>query len=186
MSTDILYPLLIGGGCLVIGVMVHLSTRPKPSRADITLPAVAGGSGAGVTSVGNLSIWHRTHESAVLAFVDLVDGGPGGQTLDEVSEALDRAIDDHPAPDMRAELAALRTAGQAMSAALDRDDGETAARHLEIYRDYRHAWLDRLWQFPIDELRVSVARRRNEDDLDTGGQTRLPRGSNQGWRRGSP
>lgn len=167
MSTDILYPLLIGGGCLVIAVMVHLLTRPKPSRADITLPAVAGGAPAGIASVGDLSSWHRTHESAVLAFVDLVDGASDDQTLDEVSEALDRAIDDHPAPEMRAELAALRTAGQAMSAARDRDDGETAARHLEVYRNYRHAWLDRLWQFPIDRHRVSVARQRDEDGLNT-------------------
>lgn len=169
MSTDILYPLLIGGGCVLIGVVVHLLTRPKPSRADITLPAHADVAEHGVASVSDLHTWHRTHESAVLGFVDLVDGARDDQTLDTVSEALDRAIDDHPAPEMRAELAALRTAGQAMSAARDRSDDETAARHLQVYRDYRHAWLDRLWQFPIDQVRVSRARRRNEDDTNHGG-----------------
>jgi hypothetical protein len=163
MSTDILYPLLIGAGCVALVVVVHLLTRPKPSRADITLPPApdADRDPAPVATAGELAGWHREHEVAVLAFIDAVDGP--GETDAEASD-LEAAIEAHPAPDMRAELAAMRSAADAMASAEDRSDGEAAERHRATYREYRGSWLERLWQFPIDVDRIAATRLRDLDD----------------------
>ncbi len=177
MSTDILYPLLIGAGCLVLVILVHLATRPKPSRDDITIPEGGGSNGdEGAPRAGDLLTWHRTHEQSVLDFLDVVDGAGSVDDDDpefeasrdaDVANALDAAMSDHPAPEMRAELAALRSAGAAMLAAEERGDTDALDRHRAVYGQYRSAWLDRLWQFPIDERRIHEVRLRVENDTDT-------------------
>ena len=77
MSTDVLYPVLIGAGCLLVALLVHLLTRPKLSRDDIRVP------NAGVVAQTNktatpsepvreLRTWHVEHESTLLDFFDRI------------------------------------------------------------------------------------------------------------------
>lgn len=163
MSTDILYPLLIGAGCVALAVIVHLLTRPKPSRDDITLPSTPerDRSPTPAATADELAGWHRDHEATVLGFIDAIDGC----VEDGIDAAgLEAAIEAHPAPDMRAELAAMRSAADAMASAAERDDGDATERHRATYRDYRQSWLERLWQFPIDGDRIAATRLRDLDD----------------------
>ncbi|MGI9621996.1 MAG: hypothetical protein ACR2PK_04095 [Acidimicrobiales bacterium] len=162
MSTDILYPILIGVGCLAIIVIVHLLTRPKPSKADIRLPESA--SPADEATIDQLGEWHRNHEATVLGFLDVCDRpdgfDPDNQADQEALAQLDQAIDDHPAPDMRGELATLRASAHAMAAARQRGDTAAIEENQDLYRRYRDAWLDRLWQFPVDAERIQEVRTR--------------------------
>lgn len=180
MSTDVLYPVLIGAGCLLVALLVHLLTRPKPSRGDIRLP------NAGVVAQTNktatpsepvreLRTWHVEHESTLLDFFDRHDrdvgavgsgrraaqARAGGEAL---TSDFELAIDDHPAPDMRAELAALRTAADSLRLAEQRGDAEAITRHEAVYTRYRAAWLDRLRQFPGHHTRVDAVRARKIRD----------------------
>ncbi len=159
-----LYPVLIGLGCLVLVVTVHLLTRPKPSRRDIKLPATPEPATTAPRPGLALADWHRAHEATVLSFLDRFDGhgvvilrDDGG---DELIEEFERAMDAHPAPDMRAELAALRTAAEAMTLARERHDNDAVERHQRVYSTYRSAWLERLWQYPVDRARVVATRER--------------------------
>lgn len=162
MSTDILYPILIGVGCLAVIVVIHLLTRPKPSKADIRLPATT--SPTDDATVEELSEWHRTHEAAILGFIDVCDGpdgfDPDGADDQQALAQLDQAIDDHPAPDMRGELSTLRASAQATAAARRRGDTAAVDENQDLYRSYRDAWLERLWQFPIDAERIQEVRAR--------------------------
>lgn len=156
MLTDVLYPLLIAAGCLVIVIVVHLLTRPRPSRADIRLPDGAAAADDEPTRQ-ELEGWHRGHEGAVLDYLDAHDPAPDWSgDHDEVAERLDDAIEAHPAPEMRAELAALRAAADSLRSARDRDDGDAVERHSELYLEYRSSWLERLRQFPVDETRLKT------------------------------
>jgi hypothetical protein len=169
MSTDLLYPLLIAAGCLVLVVLVHVVTKPKPSRDDITLPVNGGPDPEGrrVPKPSDLLSWHRDHEATMLDFLDIVDGRHAPPAAKEqAGVALDAAMEQHPSPEMRAELAALRGSAAAMVAAAQRQDADALDRHRAVYQDYRSAWLDRLWQFPVDERRIHASRRRIEDELD--------------------
>lgn len=160
MSTDVLYPILIGAGCLMLGLVVHLLTRPKPSASDIQLPtdAVAGSEPPNAVDLG---AWHRRHEPALLDFFDVHDAAPGqAPDIEGVDEALESAGVDHPAPDMGAELAAMRAAATSAQDAAGRGDAEAATRHRDIYTEYRNVWLERLWQFPVDRSRLETVRRR--------------------------
>lgn len=160
MLTDVIYPLLIAAGCLVIVIVVHLLTRPRPSRADIRLPDGGTVTDDGEPTRQELERWHRDHEAAVLDYLDAQDPAPDWSGDDDeheqVAERFDEAIEAHPAPEMRAELAALRAAADSLAAARDRDDDDAAARHGELYLEYRTSWLERLRQFPADEDRLKA------------------------------
>ena len=209
MSTDILYPLLIGGGCVLLVVLVHRLTRPKPSMADITVPEATGdrevASPPTDVPVSALTEWHRSHEATVLDFFEYHDAlvaagradddppreGPAGDDhpplharsgvdgADETAravgtatagdesahrdeqfddDAFEQALQAHPAPEMRAELAAARTASAALTLAVEREDSEAVARHREVYVTYRDIWLERLWQFSDDTDRLAELR----------------------------
>ncbi len=197
MSTDVLYPSLIGLGCLLLALVVHLLTRPEPSRNDITLPDTRRPTGTGGPREAPdrrpgmaLQDWHRTNESTLLAFLEHYDGPTGNHTgtgtnhapagdaptddaivltdpddreddeTRRLTEAFEQAMDAHPAPEMRAELAALRTAADAMTLARERGDHQAIERHRQVYLTYRSAWLERLWQYPVDRARVAAARNR--------------------------
>ena len=156
MTTDVIYPLLIAAGCLVIVIVVHLLTRPRPSRADIRIPD-GSGTADGEPTRKELEVWHRDHEGSVLDYLDAHDPEPDwAGDRDTVGEQLERAIEDHPAPEMRAELAALRAAADSLRSARDRDDGDAVERHSELYLEYRSSWLERLRQFPVDETRLKT------------------------------
>jgi len=161
MSTDILYPSLIGATCLVIVVVVHLLTRPKPSPADIHVPRSPHGAvdDAAPPTALDLAEWHRTHESSLLSFIEgfARDERPSSDE-DDPSDPFAEAISSHPAPEMRAELSALRSAAEAVSAAADRGDDAVAERQHDVYANYRDAWLERLWQFPVYRERVASVR----------------------------
>ena len=171
MTTDVIYPLLIAAGCLAIVIAVHLLTRPRPSRADIRIPDGGGPAGDGEPTRKELEQWHRDHEAAVLDYLDAHDPAPdrSGETSD-IGDQLEAAVDAHPAPEMRAELAALRAAADALASARDREDDDAAGRHRELYLEYRSSWLERLRQFAVDETRLrATAARRLADESDTGG-----------------
>ena len=165
MTTDVIYPLLIAAGCLVIVIVVHLLTRPRPSRADIRIPDGSGTADDGEPTRKELEVWHRDHEGSVLDYLDAHDPEPDwAGDRDTVGEQLERAIEDHPAPEMRAELAALRAAADALASARGRSDDKAAARHRELYLDYRTSWVERLRQFPVDETRLRATSNRDLDD----------------------
>lgn len=169
MTTDVLYPLLIAAGCLAIVIIVHLLTRPRPSRADIRLPETGAGNGDGEPTRQELERWHRGQEDAVLDYLDAHDPAPDWSgDRDDAAERFDAAVAAHPAAEMRAELAALRAAADSAIAAGDRDDDAAARRHRELYVDYRRSWLERLRQFPVDEdrLRSTASRVVHEDSED--------------------
>ena len=163
MSTDVLYPLLIVAGCVVVVVAVHLLTRPRPSPADIRVPTGPGPAPAdGEPTRRQLEQWHRRHESSVLDYLDAHDPAPATTIgVDEAGDLLADAVDDHPAPEMRAELAALRAAGESLEAARERDDAEAVERHQELYLQYRESWLERLRQFAVDDMRVRAIQERD-------------------------
>ena len=162
MATDIVYPSLIVLGCLLIVLVVHRLTRPRPSRDDINLPQHARTEGA--LSPSDLRAWHVAHEGAVLDYLDLHD--PADNTAEPpsgVGDAFDTAVLAHPSAEMQAELAALRAAAEGVAAATDAGD-EAPEQHRQLYLDYRTAWLERLRQFSVDEARVRATQGR---DLDT-------------------
>ena len=165
MTTDVIYPLLIAAGCLIIVVVVHLLTRPRPSPSDIRLPGGGGPVDDDEPTRQELDGWHRDHEASLLDYLDAHDPDPDwAGDLDEVAERFDDAIAAHPAPEMRAELAALRAAGDSLASAQDRDDQEAADRHRALYLDYRTSWLERLRQFPGDEARLRATAGRELED----------------------
>ncbi len=165
MSNDILYPALIGLACLVVATVVHLLTRPRPSRSDITLPGAQSRLPAQVAepSALDLEAWHHAHEGALLTFIEHYDGDRRAGDEAELAASFETALGSHPAPEMRAELAALRVAAQAMTAASERDDGEAKSRHADVYNTYRNGWLERLWQFPVNRDRLDSIRNRTPD-----------------------
>lgn len=167
MTTDVIYPLLIAAGCVVIVVVVHLLTRPRPSRADIRIPTAGGATGEGAPTRRQLEQWHRDHEAAVLDYLDMHDPAPGwAGDADAIGARFESSVDAHPAPEMRAELAALRAAADATDAAAARDDTTAAMRHRDLYVSYRSSWVDRLRQFPVDEFRVRTTAGRRIGQLD--------------------
>lgn len=230
MSNDVLYPLLIGAGCLVLVVVIHLLTRPRPSRADIRVPAAIADESAVSTMTTSpalaLGAWHRDHEAVVLDFIarhdavteidvdhdddtsdnptpghatpdtdDIDDTGdhddaddyeqPVSEDGDQPAASADRSADDetavlddgvidhafevavaaHPAPEMRAELAALRAAAEATVRARQSRDEAATERHRAVYLAYRDVWLERLWQFGRDRSRIGDLRRSPPRDV---------------------
>ena len=185
---DVLLPLLIVAACGGIVVVVRALTRPKPSRSDLVIPGpapiavpttsasppVGGGSQLRVA----LADWHLEHGDTLLDRIDTADrlvdpdaisssaddAAPGADIDgDALAAAFAEATEAHPAPEMRAELAAMQAAIDAFGHASDSGDDEAAARHRATYVTYRTRWLERLWQFPADARRVSLLRQRSLD-----------------------
>ena len=164
--SDVVYPALIVLGCVAIAALIHLATRPRPSAADLALPARRR-PGANANHRVALANWHLEYGGALVDFIDAHDevGGPVARSvapasLDEVDAALIVATDEHPFVEMRGELSALRASAESMRAAAERGDASAAAAHQRVYLAYREAWLERLWQFPGDTERLSTLRAR--------------------------
>jgi hypothetical protein len=169
--SDVVFPVLIVLGCLVITGLIHLLTRPRPSADDIALPARQAPDTRANHRV-SLANWHLEFGAALVDFIDRHDelGGPVSRTvepapLDQVDAALAIATDEHPFVEMRGELSALRASGAAMRSAVERGETETMAEQQRVYLAYRDAWLERLWQFPADTERLAVLRRRSVPPL---------------------
>jgi hypothetical protein len=119
----------------------------------------------------DLEQWHQTHEGTLLTFIEHYDH-PKEKTGDAaLSDSFETALSSHPAPEMRAELAALRTAAQAMTSATERGDTEAIVRHDDVYTSYRDAWLERLWQFPMNADRVDLVRNRPQTNISDDGDS---------------
>lgn len=176
MPTDILYPLLIALGCGVLALVVHHLTRPEPTRHDFTVPVPSRHrrrrSGRGARIVDRSPVpdapppptrdalldWHLAHEHDIVALIRRGDVLAAGTTVPP-ADPDDGAFATHPAPEMRAELAAFEAATNAMADALTREDTAAHARHRAVYLDYRASWLERLWQFPVDRSELADLRR---------------------------
>ncbi len=175
VSNDVLYPLLIAAACAIVVYLVHRLTRPKPSLADIALPSTPSNAAerpsphSELDPTSSLASWHSAHEGALLDYFEHYDAmlaSPdhatehlGVEADADLSAAFESAYSAHPAPDMRAELAATRTAADAMALAKERGDDTALERHRDVYRQYRAAWLERLWQFAGDRNRIARLRR---------------------------
>ena len=174
MWSDVVLPLLIIAGCAAFMGLVHLVTRPRPSRLDITPPtpsaapegpspeAISGSVPAYSVDLDALEDWHVEHGEAVLTFMEAVDDlvDPEVQSEDVDDDLADRlalAAESHPAPEMRSELAGLVSAATAMAEARARSDAAASDRHRFIYVTYRRLWLERLEQFGVDRKRVRAA-----------------------------
>lgn len=174
---DVLLPLLIVAACGGIVALVSVLTRPKPSRSDLVIPEPVsvpatptpppGPTGGGAPLRVALADWHLEYGDTLLDRIDTAD-----QLVDPTTESA--AVEDpdamaatfaeataaHPAPEMRAELAAMQAAIEALGHARSSGDGEAAERHRATYLGYRSRWLERLWQFPADSGRVTMLRQR--------------------------
>jgi thioredoxin-dependent peroxiredoxin len=167
---SVLVPVVIAAGCLLLWAVVHWLTRPRPTAADIDLPA-AERNAASVTvgpERGALDRWHRQHEKALLDYLETHDGwvragdGQGDSSrVVELEDATVSAAQEHPHPVANAELVALTAAARSSREALRRNDPALATEQHTTYLEYRRRWLERAWQFRTDRDRV-LRLQRNE------------------------
>lgn len=175
MPNDVLFPVLIGLAAVAVAIVIHLLTRPKPSRLDIDpspsrrplrrkarrAPAK---DTAAVSPTGkrDLLAWHRDHEGDVLALFDHADRLLVATTETE-HEPPELSLESHPEPEVGAELSAMQAAVVGMGDAIARGDDAARTRHSDVYRTYRQRWIERLSQFPVDRSRLEEVRRRRTE-----------------------
>lgn len=174
-QADVVVPLIIIGGCLVLMLLVWAFTRPKLSADDLARVVVAQQPIVGKTEVtaAQLGVWHRSHGSTVKHWIEnhetllkkVSDDGLSIDLSDDLTEghealgpAIDKAIEQHPAPQMRAQLSALVLASRGTIEALRRSNWTTAEKEHIAYLEYRDTWLDRLRQFTTAESQVRQLR----------------------------
>lgn len=186
MLSNLMLPVLVCAGCLVIIIFVYLKTRTKSERKAFSIPKsqsikpirneglepLTPDSTPAALDQG-LSPWHELFESAVLDFIEFSDrlvrtidnGGPledlKGIDLFEAIETLEiqRAASEHPSPEMGAELSALLASISASLHAYLRGDTDLAKQQKSVYSEYREMWFQRLRQFPQDIDRIIRLRR---------------------------
>ena len=186
MLSDLILPVLVCAGCLVIIVFVYLKTRTKSERKAFAIPnsqsiqplrdkgsePLDPDSGQAALDHGLLP-WHEFFESTVLDFIEfsdhLVEAIDSSRPLEdmkgvdvfEASETLEfqRAASEHPSPEMGAELSALLAAVSASLHAYLRGDTGLAKQQQSVYSEYREMWFQRLRQFPQDIDRIIRLRR---------------------------
>ena len=186
MLSDLMLPVLVCAGCLVIIAFTYLKTRTKSERKAFSIP-----NSQSIKPIRNedsepldpdldsavlgqgLLPWHELFESAVLDFIEFSDHLVGtidsGGSLEEMkrvdvleaSETLEfqRAASEHPSPEMGAELSALLAAVSASLHAYLRGDTDLAKQQQSVYSEYREMWFQRLRQFPQDIDRIIRLRR---------------------------
>ncbi len=185
MSNDLLLPLLVCAGCLIIIVFVYLRTRPKPSPRTISIPEAQSGHKEAsdfeplfadppeATTDQGLTSWHETFESAVLDFIEFADGfiefideGKPAEEMKEIdvlkaseTTQFQRAASEHPSPEMGAELSAVLATVSASLHAYLRGDADLSHQQRSLYGEYRDMWFQRLRQFPQDLDRIIRLRR---------------------------
>ncbi len=186
MLSNLMLPVLVCAGCLVIIFLVYLKTRTKSERKAFSIPKsqsiklrqnedsepLSPNSGHTSLDQGLLS-WHELFESTVLDFIEFSDRlvrtiDSGGQLEEmkgvDVFEAIEtlefqRAASEHPSPEMGAELSALLAAASASLHAYLRGDTDLAEQQKSVYWEYREMWFQRLRQFPQDIDRIIRLRR---------------------------
>ena len=182
MLSDLMLPVLVCAGCLVIIVFAYLKTRTKSERKAFSIPNSQsikpiqneGSEPLDPVALGqDLLPWHELFESAVLDFIEFSDHLVGtidsgvpleemkGVDVFEASETLEfqRAASEHPSPEMGAELSALLAAVSAGLHAYLRGDTDLAKQQQSVYSEYREMWFQRLRQFPQDIDRIIRLRR---------------------------
>ena len=179
-NADVVVPLAIMGGCLMLMLIVWAFTRPKPSADDLAKLVAAQQPIVGKTQVtaAQLGVWHRSHGASVKRWIENHEGllkkvSDDGLSIDlndgltEGHEALgpsiDQAIEQHPAPQMRAQLSALVLASRGTIEALRRSNWTAAEKEHIAYLEYRDTWLDRLRQFTTAESQVHQLRNIGHD-----------------------
>lgn len=174
-NADIVVPLLIIGGCFLLMLVVWALTRPEPSAEDLANVVAAQQPIVGQTQVtaAQLGVWHRSHGNSVKRWIenhesvlkkvsddglsiDLSDGLTSGH--EALGPSIDQAIEQHPAPQMRAQLSALVLASRGTIEALRRSNWTAAEKEHIAYLEYRDTWLDRLRQFTTAESQVQQLR----------------------------
>ncbi len=185
MSNDLLLPLLVCAGCLIIIVVVYLRTRSKPSPKSISLPRIESdhqrtadseplfAEPPATTIEQGFASWHETFEGVVLDFIEFaddfiksIDEGKPAEEMKEVNvlEAAEttqfqRAASQHPSPEMGAELSAILATVSASLHAYLRGDTDLSHQQRSLYGEYREMWFQRLRQFPQDLDRIIRLRR---------------------------
>lgn len=174
-NPDLVIPLLIIGGCLLLMAIVWAFTRPKPSADDLANVVAAQQPIVGQTQVtaAQLGVWHRSHGNSVKRWIENHEGllkkvSDDGLAIDlnddltrgheDLGPAIDQAIEQHPAPQMRAQLSALVLASRGTIEALRRSNWSAAEKEHIAYLEYRDTWLDRLRQFTSAESQVQQLR----------------------------
>ncbi len=183
MLSDLMLPILVCAGCLVIMISVYLRTRKKSQRKTFSIPESklmkssedneAEPSAAEVPSDQGLLSWHEGFESTVLDFIEFSDGLieiiDNGSPLEKIKNIdvlgadqtleFQKAASEHPSPEMGAELSAMLAAVSASFHAYLRSELDLVRQQKSIYQEYREMWFQRLRQFPQDIDRIIHLRR---------------------------
>jgi len=149
-------------------------TAKKKAAASV-VQATAPAPIVGKTQVtkAQLGAWHRAHGDSVKQWIEnhervLSQVSDGGMAIDlsadltagheRLGPAIDAAIAQHPAPQMRAQLSALVLASRNTIESLRRSNWTNAEKEHLAYLEYRDTWLDRLRQFTTAESQVQKLR----------------------------
>ena len=183
MFSDLMLPILVCAGCLIIIVLVLIKTRKKPPPKTFSIPGTQatrpsqnGETEAAVSEAASdqgLLSWHEGFESTVLDFIEFSDGlietivneAPleEMQSIDVFGATetleLQKAASEHPSPEMGAELSAMLAAVSASLHAYLRSEFDLAEQQRAFYQEYREMWFQRLRQFPQDIDRIIRLRR---------------------------
>lgn len=174
-NPDVIIPLVIIGACLLVMAIVWLATRGKPNAAAELGPPVRDtpNSAAGTPIAGQvhvtaaqLGVWYRNHGAMVQQWIEnhemvlkqVSDDGLSINLNENLTDghvalgpAIDRAIGQHPAPQMRAQLSSLVQASRSTIEALRRSNWTIAEKEHLSYLDFRDLWLERLREFASAE-----------------------------------
>lgn len=175
-NPDVIIPLVIIGACLLIMAIVWLATRGRPNAAAELGPpvrAAASNSAAGAPITGQsrvtaaqLGVWYRNHGTTVQQWIEnhelvlkrVSDDGLSINLNENLTDghvalggAIDQAIGQHPAPQMRAQLSSLVQASRSTIDALRRSNWTVAEKEHLNYLQFRDIWLERLRDFATAE-----------------------------------
>lgn len=174
-NPDTAVPLIIIGVCLMLMISTWAFTRGKTAKktSAVIEPALAPIVGQTRVTQAQLGIWHRAHGDTVREWIQnhervLKQVSDGGMAIDlsadltagheRLGPAIDDAIANHPAPQMRAQLSALVLASRNTIDSLRRSNWTNAEKEHIAYLEYRDTWLDRLRQFTTAESQVQDLR----------------------------
>ncbi len=167
-NADTVVPLLIIGVCALLMILFWAFTRSPRSAKDLTPVLAAQEPIAGQTTVtqAQLGVWHRAHGETVQLWIEnhedlLKRVSADGLAInldasltaghERLGPLIDAAVEQHPAPQMRAQLSALVIACRGTIEALRRSNWASAEKEHLAYLEYRDPWLDRLRQFTTAE-----------------------------------
>jgi len=190
-NPDLVIPLVIIGACLLIMAIVALATRGRPNAAAELGPAqgerpqdtVAGApiTGQSQVTAAQLGVWYRNNAGTVQQWIEnheivlkrVSDDGLSINLNEDLTDGhvalsapIDRAIGQHPAPQMRAQLSSLVQASRSTIDALRRSNWTAAEKEHLNYLQFRDVWLERLRDFAsaeAEEQRLAELRKISEE-----------------------